>query len=300
MNFFAAFLKIKTISRLCTELNSPSFDELKEWYNGYIMEGYEPVYNPRSVVEAFSEGKCEDYWNKTGGYSELEEYITQNFDGLREAIIQMLAGNEVEVNVLGFSNDLNSFQDKDEILTALIHLGYLTCKNGKARIPNREIAEEFTNSVKRLSWGTVTRLLKQSRKLLEATWKKDTDTVAALLEEVHDDMQEFKEYNNEHTLKCVIHLAYYAAQDDYSLQFEEPAGKGIADCLMIPRRKGIPGIIVELKYDQSPEDAIEQIKQKQNVKKLEHTAEKVLLTGINYCKKTKKHQCRIEELMLHQ
>lgn len=290
----------KEISRLCTELNSPSFDELKEWYNGYIMEGYEPVYNPRSVVEAFSEGKCEDYWNKTGGYSELEEYITQNFDGLREAIIQMLAGNEVEVNVLGFSNDLNSFQDKDEILTALIHLGYLTCKNGKARIPNREIAEEFTNSVKRLSWGTVTRLLKQSRKLLEATWKKDTDTVAALLEEVHDDMQEFKEYNNEHTLKCVIHLAYYAAQDDYSLQFEEPAGKGIADCLMIPRRKGIPGIIVELKYDQSPEDAIEQIKQKQYVKKLEHTAEKVLLTGINYCKKTKKHQCRIEELMLHQ
>lgn len=84
------------------------------------------------------------------GYSELEEYITRDFDGLGEAVTRMLAGEEAEVNVLGFSNDLDSFQNKDEVITALVHLGYLAYSAGRVRIPNREIAEEFANSVKKV------------------------------------------------------------------------------------------------------------------------------------------------------
>lgn len=286
----------KEVQALCKGPETLSFEELKEWYDGYVMEGHGSIYNPRSVVEAISEGKCDDYWNKTGGYSELEEYITKDLDGLGTSVTCMLAGEEVPVNVLGFSNDLDSFQDKDEVLTALIHMGYLTYTDGKAKIPNRELEEEFADSVKKLSWGTVTMLLRQSRELLDATWAKDGAKVAALLEDVHDDMQEFKEYNNEHTLKCVIHLAYYAAQDDYLLQFEEPSGKGVADCLMLPKRKGIPGIILELKYDQPPEKAIWQIRQKNYHKKMEHLAPSILLVGLTYDKKKKVHQCRIEEL----
>ncbi len=247
-------------------------------------------------MEAIREQKCRDYWNKTGGYSELEEYITQDFDGLKTAIMQMLTGESAEVNVLGFSNDLNSFQNKDEIITALIHLGYLTYSNGKAWIPNKELAEEFTNSIKKMSWGILTKLLRQSKNLLTATQNKEADVVASFLEDIHDDLQEFKEYNNEHTLKCVIHLAYYAAQEDYYLQFEENAGKGIADCLMFPRKKGIPGIILELKYNKSPQEAIKQIKQKNYIKKIQQSAKQILLVGINYSKRTKKHQCLIEEI----
>lgn len=284
------------VKELCYKHDSPSLEELKEWYDGYSTGEYGNIYNPRSVVEAISEKKCCDYWNKTGGYAELEEYITQDFDGLKTAIMQMLTGDTIEVSVLGFSNDLDSFQNKDEIITALIHLGYLTYNNEKAWIPNKELMEEFTNSVKKLPWGILSKLLRQSRRLLIATQNKEADTVASFLEDIHDGMQEFKEYNNEHTLKCVIHLAYYAAQDDYYLQFEETAGKGIADCLMIPRKKGIPGIILDLKYDKSPQEAINQIKQKDYIKKMQQSADQILLVGINYNKRTKKHQCLIEKI----
>lgn len=284
------------VEELCRKQKKLSLEEVKEWYDGYVMGEWGNIYNPRSVTEALSEGKCCDYWNKTGGYSELEDYITKDFDGLGEAVTQMLAGEAVEVNVLGFSNDLDSFHNKDEVITALVHLGYLTYSGGRVRIPNREIAEEFANSVKKLSWGTVTKLLRQSRELLAATCSKDADKVAAMLESVHDDMHEFKEYNSEHTLKCVIHLAYYAAQDEYCLRFEEGAGKGIADCLMLPRRQGIPGIILELKYNQSAQEAIAQIRRKDYAQEVLRVADRVLLVGINYDKGTKRHQCVIEEI----
>lgn len=138
------------VEELCRKQNKLTMGELKEWYDGYAMGEWEHIYNPRSVVEALSEGKCCDYWNKTGGYSELEEYITRDFDGLGEAVTRMLAGEETEVNVLGFSNDLDSFQNKDEVITALVHLGYLAYSAGRVRIPNGEIAEEFANSVKKV------------------------------------------------------------------------------------------------------------------------------------------------------
>lgn len=286
----------KEVQQLCTLTDKVSLDELKLWYNGYHMEVVNDIYNPRSVVEAIGEGKCMDYWNRTGGFSELEEYITCNFDGLEEAVTSLVAGENVPVNVLGFSNDLDSFQDRDEVFTALIHLGYLTYVNGKVKIPNKELGEEFTRTVKKLRWGVVSSLLNQSKELLYATWRGDSQAIAEMLEDVHDEMQEFKEYNNEHTLKCVIHLAYYAALDYYSLQFEANAGKGLADCLMIPRKPGIPGIVIELKYNKSAEEALGQIKARSYVKRLENVANEILLIGINYDKKSKKHQCLIERV----
>lgn len=248
---------------LCERNSKPSVEELTEWYDGYYVEGVGEVYNPKSVTEALGEGFCKDYWSKTGGFNELEEYVSMNFDGLRDDIICLLAGERAPLNVVGFSNDLENFEDKEEVLTALIHLGYLTYKDGFVRIPNRELREEFSATVKRLNWGTVSKLLNQSRHLLNATLQMDEEKVAQLLEDVHDDMQEFKEYNNEHTLKCVIHLAYYAAADLYELLFETPAGKGYADCIMRPKRNSYPGIVIELKYNKSTEDAMSQMEAKQ-------------------------------------
>ena len=123
----------------------------------------------------------------------------------------------------------------------------------------------------------------------------DEDAVARALESVHDDMQEFKEYNNEHTLKCVIHLAYYAALDFYNLSFEPSAGKGIADCIMTPRRTDLPGIILELKYNSSAEAALQQIHDRDYIKALPASVRRVILVGINYDKKSKQHVCRIEK-----
>lgn len=273
-----------------------TLDELTEWYNGYCIEGQGHIYNPKSVSDALNEGQCKDYWNKSGGFSELEEYINMNFDGLGEDVINLLAGTEISVNVLGFSNDLDSFQDKDEVITALIHLGYLTYQNGKVRIPNRELREEFANTVKKLSWGPVSKLLNQSQQLLRDTLHMNETAVATALEFIHDDMQEFKEYNNEHTLKCVIHLAYFAAQDMYHLSYEPNAGKGIADCLMLPRRPDLPGIILELKYNSSAQTALRQIREKNYIAAIPKDIRHVILVGINYDKKSKKHECNMEEV----
>lgn len=284
------------VKSLCGDEQVDMLDELTEWYDGYCGMNGTAKYNPRSVVEALEEGVCRDYWSQTGGFSELEGYITMDFDGLGETITRLLGGEEAAVNVFGFSNDLDSFQDKDEVLTALVHLGYLTVRDGKVRIPNRELLEEFGGTVKRLSWGEVSWLLNQSRKFLNATIQMDEQAVADMLEGVHDNMHEFKEYNNEHTLKCVIHLAYYAAIDQYELKFEESAGKGIADCIMVPRKAGIPGIVLELKYNGTPEEAIEQIKGRNYVVGLPEWVKETLLVGINYNKKTKWHECQMEKV----
>lgn len=284
------------VKALCGTEHSDFFRELTEWYDGYCGLGGTPKYNPRSVVEALETGICSDYWASTGGFSELEDYITMDFDGLGQAVTELLSGEEVAVNVLGFSNDLDSFQDKDEVITALIHLGYLTLQNGRVRIPNREMHEEFANTVKKLSWGEVSRLLNQSKQLLEATLRMDAETVSKILEGVHDDMREFKEYNSEHTLKCVIHLAYYAAMDRYELKFEEHAGKGIADCIMRPRRVADPGIILELKYNGNTSEAMKQMKEKNYAAGFPNHVKKVIMVAINYDKKSKHHECSIEEI----
>lgn len=295
-NFFG-FTK-EELSPLCKKNQKISEEALTEWYNGYYLEGVGNIYNPKSVVEALSEGCCKDYWSKTGGFTELEEYITMDFNGLKDTITDLLTGDLIPLNVLGFSNDLESFQDKDEVLTALIHLGYLTYKEGAVKIPNRELREEFSSTVKRLNWGAVSKLLKRSRDLLDATLQMKEEEVARLLEDVHDDMQEFKEYNNEHTLKCVIHLAYYAAADFYKLSFEEPAGKGYADCILHPKNRNYPGIIIELKYNKSPEEGILQIKQRNYQQAFEESVKQILLVAVNYDKKTKKHQCHIEKTVV--
>lgn len=189
------------------------------------------------------------YWK--GEKNELEEYITMNFDGLRDDIILLLTDEKCPLNVLGFSNALESFQDKEEVLAALVHLGYLTYKDGQVSIPNRELREEFSTTVKRVNWGTA--------------------------------------------LKCVIHLAYYAAQDLYELLFETPAGKGYADCVMKPKKKGMPGIVIELKYNQSLEQGILQIKDKKYASIFGQDLEEVILVAVNYDKKSKKHQCAIKK-----
>lgn len=141
------------VFKLCKSETEISVNDLKEWYDGYYMPGIGEIYNPRSVVEALRENHCDDYWNRTGGFSELEEYITMNFDGMGEMVSRMVAGDAVPINVVGFANDLDSFQDKDEVFTALVHLGYLTYESGNVRIPNRELMTEFTNTLKKLSWA---------------------------------------------------------------------------------------------------------------------------------------------------
>jgi nitrogen fixation protein len=225
----------------------------------------------------------------------LKGYLNTEYD-LREDVLKLLEGKEVPVDVLSFQNNISSFQSKDDVLTLLIHLGYLgyNSESKSVYIPNKEVKDEFVVAIKNSSWGFITKLAKNSQELLEATINMDEEKVSKYLEVIHDDV-ESKQYNSEYALSAVINIAYIAARDEYTVIQEFPSGKGYADIAYIPK-PGIhkPAMVIELKYEQDAETAIDQIKKKNYPKKLEHYLDNLLLVGINY-NKDKEHECIIEK-----
>lgn len=220
-----------------------------------------------------------------------------NFEGLKDDIVTMLGGGSCEINPGTFSNDMTTFSSKDDVLTLLVHLGYLTynIETKKVTIPNEEVRGEFYNAISVSGWDSVMKAIKASSALLEHTWNMDEEAVAQGLDAVHMEMTSVLSYHNENALSCVISLAYYSARNEYLFVRELPAGKGFVDIVFVPlKHSARPAMIVELKWNQSAEGAIAQIKEKQYSKALENYAGEILLVGINYDKTNKKHQCVIE------
>lgn len=291
----------KEVKELCEKFDM-DFSEMSYWYDGYMFKRFKHIYNPRSVVAAM---KCRDfsnYWTATETYEALKIYMDMDFDGLRLAIIQMLGGEHIKVNTLSFQNDMMTFKTKDDVLTLLIHLGYLgyDAKNRQAFIPNKEIAGEFENAMSVGGWGEVIRILKDSEKLLGDTLLCDEKSVAEGLEKVHAEVASILTYNDENSLACAISLAYYSARKDYLIIRELPTGSGFADVVFLPRPSTVqkPALIIELKYDKSAVTAIQQIKNRQYTQALEKYTGEILLVGVNYEKdsKDKHHSCIIEKI----
>ena len=275
-------------------------EEIREWYDGYHFENCESVYNPRSVVNAMLFGAIRNYWNMTESFEALQTYIDMNFDGLKDDVLSMLAGEHIPVNTGNFTNDMTTFRDENDVLTLLIHLGYLSCdsKEQSVCIPNNEIQSEYVNAVSVSDWGEVSKALKHSADLLHAIWKENEQAVAEGMERAHFETSHLQ-YNDENTLSYTISLALYAAKNYYTIYREFPTGKGFADMIFLPRKKfqEKPALVVELKWDKSVTGAIRQIKEKQYCRSLEEYTGNILLVGINYSKKDKKHQCVIEKMI---
>ena len=283
-----------------------SFDEAKTWYDGYKLivhrqseDEYFSMYSPKSVVEAMMRHKFGTYWNQTETYEALKVYIQMDMDGLKDAVVRMLAGESVEVNVGTFSNDMTTFATRDDVLTLLVHLGYLTYDSTKetVSIPNKEVSQEYVNAISTMNWYGVADSVKASRELLEALWAMDGDAVAAGVEKAHEEIS-ILQYNDENSLSCTINLAFYFAREYYTLVRELPAGKGFADVCMIPRKRYYdkPAIVIELKWDKSASGALDQIKERRYGNALKDYQGNLLLVGINYNKTTKKHECVIEAI----
>ena len=286
------------VRRLCEQYQMP-FTETKKWYDGYCVDGVS-IYNPKSVVEAMLRGKFSNYWTKTETYEALKVYIDLNQDGLRDKIVQMIAGEKVPVNPDKFQNDMTTFHSADDVLTLLVHLGYLTYdeQNRVVWIPNGEVRQEFINSIEDGGWEPVVQAIRSSERLLQATLSGDAETVAELIEQAHQANASILKYNDENALSCVISLAYYSAQKNYTLHREMPAGKGFADIVFEPNRNcDLPALIVELKWGHSAEEAVEQIKRKDYLDCLKNYTGEVLLVGVNYDKE-KRHTCRIERAVI--
>lgn len=293
------------VRTLCEEYNM-DFEEAKSWYDGYHFENDLHIYGPNSIVKAMLRKSYENYWSQTVAFNSLTTYITMNFEGLKDDIIAMIGGEKVAVDITGFENDMVSFKTKDDVLTALIHLGYLAYDriNEKAYIPNYEVGQIFERNLKNTGWTDIIESINASEELLYATLDMDAEEVAAAIEDCHMKNVSILKYNNENSLACVITLAYYTAKSQYMVVREMPSGRGFADLVFIPKQHvDNPAMIIELKWKKDARTAIEQIKDNKYVAGLEGYHGKVLLVGISYDKlkrgetdKAKEHSCVIEEI----
>ena len=302
------------------------YARVKDWYDGYIVSDIIPpdpnheelkttgksptanryaLYSPLSVVESMTTGVIKDYWNKTETYEALAEYIRKDYDGLKDAVALLMDGGRLAIDTSTYQNDMTTFTGRDDVLSLLIHLGYLGFDDERSEvfIPNREILDEFKTSTKGREWVSTFKAFETSLELLEATWNGDEEKVAELVEDAHNQAGN-KTYNDEAALSYGIQLAYYAARKYYTTILELDTGKGYADVVYLPAPQypEKPALLIELKYGHSAELAMDQIRRQKYLDRLDHYKGNTLVIGINYDRELpadhpefKHHSCKIEK-----
>ena len=285
---------------LCEEYDM-DFETTKAWYNGYLIDGIH-MYNPNSVAMAIRKTEFDSYWKNTSSFASINTFITMNYTGLKDDIMTMLSGGKVRVNTNTFQNDFSTVASKDDALTALLHLGYLgyDAERKSAYIPNYEVATAFEAALQTGAWSEIANTISRCDELLMETIDGNAEKVAEIIEIAHETYTSVLTYNDENSLSCVLTMAYFTAPGYYNIIREFPSGKGYADFVFIPRANAgwKPAMVVELKYDQSADTAIRQIKEKRYQGALSSYSDKILLVGINYDadgKDKKHHTCIIEE-----
>ena len=284
---------------LCRKNNEIKFEHLQTWYNGYLTAKGLKIYNPRSVVKALQNDFCESYWTNTGAMDEVAKYLKYNTLEIRDDVIEMISGGEIDLIIdEEFRAGQREPKTKEEIYSAMIVLGFLSYHDGYLKIPNKELMKEFEKALRDKSFGYVSQIIENSRKMLQATVNGDTATVESILHDIHNSEIPILHYNDENSLSCVLTLAYLSARDTYRIEREEKTGKGYADFTFHPRRKNDTAFIVELKKDENVDVAINQIKSKEYVQKFkeENQHKKVLAVAICYNSREKEHCCKIEEI----
>ncbi|WP_370823991.1 AAA family ATPase [Clostridium sp.] len=275
------------------------FEKVKRWYDGYLLKDYQ-VYNPRAVVSVMLKGEFKSYWSETASYDAIVPLINMDYKGLRTALIEMISGAAVKVNPATFKNDTVSIQNRDEVLTYMIHLGYLAYDQTRkmAFVPNEEIRQELTMAVESRSWNEMITFWQSSEKLLDATLDMDERAVAEQMETIHNEYASVIQYHNENSLSSVLTIAYLSAMQYYFKPLREmPTGRGFADFVFIPKpeyKRDYPALVIELKWNQNVQTAMQQIKEKKYPESILNYTGDILLVAINYEKDTKEHKCRIE------
>jgi len=287
------------VSQLC-EKYGMKFEDARKWYDGYDFPDAGAIYNPYSVMMAMRKKRFDSYWQKTSAAESLMTYINMDFEGLQETVSRLISGEEIEVDTGFFENDFESFGGRDDVLTLLIHLGYLTWRreDGTAHIPNEEVRTEFRKILKgrnvNRKWME---LISRSQKLLEDTTAGNAEAVAKVIGEIRDTQYAPTFYNDEQALRYVIKFAYIAAVDQYLKVEELPSGKGIADVAYLPKPKSmLPALVIELKWNKATEGAIRQIKERNYPAVLKDYGGEVVIVGISYDAKKKEHSCVIERV----
>ena len=286
----------KEVQKLCKKYKM-NFDETKRWYDGYRLTAETSIYNPRAVVEAMRRKFFNVYWTQTGAFDVLKDYINMNFEGLQEAISQMIVGVHFPVDTTGFDNSLELL-NINHVLTALIHLGYLTYdfNTKEAWIPNEEIRGVMQTAITESNWEHTIKQFQRSRDFMAAIQNKDADRAVQIIEEIHDDISVPIHYNSEGDLTTTLLFATNEARNYCLLSRECPSSRGYADIVLIPTKPSwYKPTIFELKLDDSTESAITQIETRKyfSVKELQKYQGEVLAVSFVYDRKDKKHRCEI-------
>lgn len=288
----------REVEALCRKQDKVDLEEIRDWYNGYISESGERIYNPHSVVLALMNGYCESYWTRTGKMDEVLFFLKYNIGEVRDDVVKMVNDTPVLIDIEEeYAAGQRNLQNREEIYAAMIIYGLLSYSNGELRIPNKELMIEFQKALKDDDFGYIAELVRNSGTVLEATLQQRGEIVASYLHDIHNSELPILKYNDENSLSCVVTLAYLSARNKYKVEREEKSGKGYVDFIFYPRRRNLPGIILELKADSTPETALAQIRDKEYCEKLKkENVTQILAVGMNYDSKTKEHQCMIEPL----
>ncbi|MBP3296204.1 MAG: AAA family ATPase, partial [Lachnospiraceae bacterium] len=283
------------VRALCQSVEM-DFSFMKKWYDGYHFDKVGSVYNPYSVMEAVSTRECESHWQKTSAAESLVSYINMDWEGLQADIVKLMTGEELAVNVRTFMNDFESFHSKDDVITLLIHLGYLAYNKAEktVHIPNEEVRQEFQDILKNPKRTKLAELVSRSEKLLEDTLAGNEKAVASAIEKIRETNYAPQYYNNEQALRYAVKFAYIVCVDRFMKIEELPGGKGLADIVFVPNRNtAYPAMIIELKWNKTADQAAEQIEDKKYAAVLKGYTGDIVKVGINYDAASKIHDCRI-------
>lgn len=287
----------REVRTLC-QIHEMPFEEMREWYDGYYFDGIGSVYSPNSVMEAIQNREFDSYWQSSETYETLREYIDTDYDGLQQDIIRMMGGASVPVRTTSFQNDMTSIRSKDDVMTLLVHLGYLAydAESSAVRIPNAEVSAQFVDAVRNSEHQETAKLIARSDRLIRDTIEGNEAEVAKEFDQIHNSYIAPLFYNDEQALRSVVKTAYISCINHYIRIEELPSGKGYADIVYFPRIHSIyPLLLIELKWNVSSEGAIGQIKAKNYPAAVRDYGREIILVGINYDPKSKKHICRIEK-----
>jgi len=284
------------VENLCKKQDKLSIDELREWYDGYKIQGID-LYNPRSVVYALRKGFCQSYWTNTGPMDEIMYFINNNVTDVKKDIITMISGEPVYIQLEGYGTENLSLETRDEILSAMSVYGLLTYHDETLEIPNKELLLKFSRSLRDKNLQEISKLLSRSFDLLRATINQDTETMAEIIQYTHDIYTSVIKYNDENSLSCILTIAYISAIDNYHIVREMPAGIGFADFIFFPKDMSKPAFIIELKKNSTSEEALKQIFEKRYYEALKDYTGLKLAIGISYDSNLKKHSISIKTFL---
>ena len=284
------------VENLCSKQDKITMKNLKEWYNGYKIQGID-LYNPRSVVSALTRGICQSYWTNTGPVEEIAYLLRYNVDSVKNDVIKMLSGEKVFIMLDDYDTEKLKLNTREDILLAMAVYGLLTYYDGVLEIPNKEIKMKFVKSLRKQEMKEISKFLLRSYDLLQATINKNIDTMVEIIQNTHEEFTSIIKYHDENSLSCILTIAYISAIDNYRIVREMPTGKGFADFIFYSRSVNYPSFVVELKRDVSVQEALDQIFEKHYDQSLKDYPGEKLAIGISYDSKNKKHDILLKTFL---